>query len=206
MTTRALLREVAMLRELMESRINSQKEVVETRLTAMDKAVVLLQTSTELQRTVILSQVEQLKDLHGEKFQGVQRQFTERDERTKSTAELNQKAIDAALQAAKELVGVQAKSNEQTNAKTESMLVKQVEGIIDLIKTNALSTSDKIEANAKSANDRNDGMKERIAMMESRQSAYESRGKGAGDMWGVIIGVIGVVAAVAIVVATVMHK
>jgi hypothetical protein len=136
----------------------------------------------------------------------VQRQFTERDERTKSTAELNQKAIDAALQAAKELVGVQARGNELNSAKIESLLVKQVEGIIDLIKTNASSASDKIDANAKSAADKIDDMKERIATLESRQSAYESRGKGAGDMWGYIIGALGVIAAIAVVAATAMHK
>lgn len=82
LTTAALTREV-----------QSLKELILTRLDAMDKALILLQTRADRVPSEVDIKVGQLQALHGEKFRSVDNQFI-----ASSTA------LAAALQAAKEAV------------------------------------------------------------------------------------------------------
>jgi hypothetical protein len=100
--------------------------------------------------------------------------------------------VDAALQAAKEAVGEQNKSNALAIAKSEATFTKQIDQIGVLI-----STLQK-------------GLDEKIDDLRARQTVSESRKAGAGDLWGIIVGVVGIVIAIAAgtiaVAAIVYHR
>lgn len=122
LTTEALLREINNLRLLLSSRMD-----------AMDQATALrLDATTHLQSDG-RRRVEHLHELITEKFAGVQTQFTERDVRTESEKRAAKEALDAALLAAKELVGV---TNENTT--------KQVGEVKSLITTQNSATEQRI--------------------------------------------------------------
>ena len=175
LTTQQLLREITMLREL-----------IETRLDGMDKAIELLQTSTDKFPSVVNEEIKQLEALHNEKFHSIEVQFSERDTRTEQTSRDSKVAVDAALQAAKEAVGEQNKSSALAIAKSEAATTKQIDQIGFLINTTALGVNDKI-----------DDIKTRI-------TSVEGHSKGLGDGWGFIVGAGGVVLAIIAVVGLMM--
>lgn len=156
LTTQLLTREVACLRE-----------IIEARLDGMDKAIELLQRATDRHPAEITAAVDQLQELHEEKFGSIQTQFSERDTRTESTARDSKIAIDAALQAAKEAVG-----------KTEISFTKQIDAIGNLINATAVAVNDKIDD------------------VKGRLNAIEGRSKGIGDVVGYIVGAAGLLVAI----------
>jgi len=89
LTTELTLREIANL-----------KEVIETRLDGMDKAIALVQVFADKNPDFITDQIEQLHQLHDEKFHSIGIQFSERDLRYTKINEESEKAIGAALKAA----------------------------------------------------------------------------------------------------------
>jgi hypothetical protein len=181
LTTQQTLREVSMLRD-----------VLETRLTGMDKAIQLLQGATDKFPALIESSVYRLQALHDEKFKSIALQFSERDVRTEQTSRDNNVALTAALQAAKEAVGEQNKSNVLANTKSEAAFTKLIDQLSVLIDRTDKSLSDKIEDS-----------KERIGVIEKnaneRLTAMESHSKGSRDtshdIWGYLVGFGGLVIA-----------
>jgi hypothetical protein len=191
-TTEQLQREIMMSRELIETLVTGQNRVIETRFDGMDVAIKLLQTQTDRLPQHILDAVHQLQSLHEEKFRSIETQFVERDTRTEQTSRDSKVAVDAALQAAKEAVGEQNKSNALAIAKSEATFTKQIDQIGVLI-----STLQK-------------GLDEKIDDLRARLQAIESMKKGAGDLTGVAIAVVGVVvafvlAAAAVAAITIRH-
>jgi hypothetical protein len=167
LTTQQLLREITMLREL-----------IETRLDGMDKAIELLQTSTDRFPTIVNDEIKQLQELHEEKFHSIAIQFAERDTRGEQTSRDSKVAVDAALQAAKEAVGEQNKSSALAIAKSEAATTKQIDQIGFLINTTTMGINDKIED------------------IKTRISTSEGRSNGLGDSWGYIFGAGGLVLAI----------
>lgn len=151
LTTQQLWREIAAL-----------KELVFTRLAAMDTAIVVAHDDLVRVPTDVQKQVGNLKDLHEEKFAGVkaefatrdalvnekfasiQTQFKERDTRAEQTSKDSKVAVDAALQAAKEAVAEQNKSSALAIAKSEAATAKQIDQLVVLIATTSKSSDDKI--------------------------------------------------------------
>lgn len=151
LTTAALLREVASL-----------KELVFTRIDAIDKAITvahddLVRVPTEVQKTVgnlrdlhdqrfeaVEKELEYRTTLYNEKFASVQTQFRERDTRVEQTAKDNKVAVDAALSAAKEAFGEQNKSSALAIAKSETSIAKQIDSLVALITTATKALDDKI--------------------------------------------------------------
>ena len=144
LTTEQLLRETASLREIVEAQISGNRLVFEARLAGMDTALQLLQTTTDKQPVLVDGKLGHLRVLHEEKFTSIQVQFTERDVRTEQTAKDSKVAVDAALQAAKEAVGEQNKSNAASIAKQEAAFTKQIDQIVLLITSNNDNTEGKI--------------------------------------------------------------
>ena len=175
LTTQQLLREITMLREL-----------IETRLDGMDKAIELLQTSTDRFPTIVNDEIKQLQELHEEKFHSIATQFSERDTRGEQTLRDSKVAVDAALQAAKEAVGEQNKSSALAIAKSETATTKQIDQIGLLISTTVLGVNDKIDD------------------IKSRITSVEGHSKGLGDGWGYIVGFGGVVLAIIAVAGLIM--
>ncbi len=110
------------------------REILETRLDAMDIATELNKAATDKLPVYICDKIASLSKLVDEKFTGVEKQFVERDTRTDKIAELGQKALEAALSAAKEAVG-----------KTEVSFTKQIDAVITQIQAEKKATDDKFE-------------------------------------------------------------
>lgn len=162
LTGQLIAREVGMLRELLETRLN-----------AMDKAMALFQESITRVPTDVDKQVGHLKQLHEEKFDGVQKQFSERDVRVEQTSRDSKVAIDAALQAAKEAVGQQTQASDRAIAKSETATSKQLDQLAVQIQTETRALDGKIG-----------DLKERLTLIEGR-------GSGMASSWGVAVAVIG---------------
>lgn len=179
LTTQQLQREITATKEVVETKLNGIREKIETRIEGMDKAIELLQASTNKFPDNIERAVERLQELHDEKFSSIETQFIDRDTRTEQTSRDSKVAVDAALQAAKEAVGEQNKSNALAIAKSETTFTKQIDQIGVLITTMQKNFDDKM-----------DDMKERIQAAETRMQGMESQKKGSTDNWSIISAVI----------------
>jgi hypothetical protein len=113
LTTEQLRRELAALRELLE-----------TRLDDMDKATELLSATVNRTPTEVDKQITHLRELQDQKFQSIALQFIERDAR-----------VEAALQSAKELVTAQNEANTSAATKTEASFTKQIDQTGAIIST-----------------------------------------------------------------------
>src|SRR6185369_12355894 len=163
LTTQQLMREIA-----------NMKELFETRLDAMDKAVTLLQAIANRSPTIgeVVSQFT-------EKFQGINTQFKERDLRVEQTARESKVAVDAAFSAQKEAVSEQNKSAAAAIAKSEANTTKQIDAIGSQIVQIAKATDDKI-----------DDLKGRLGLIEGRSA-------GVQQGWGWITSAAAAIAALA---------
>jgi hypothetical protein len=151
LTTSQIQREVRSVREILEQQINGNDRVVATRINGMDKAIELVQKRTDEIPTLVKEQVGQLQALHEGMFKAVETQFRERDTRVEQTKIDGNKAIDAALQAAKEAVG-----------KTEIGFTKQIDAQQVVINTMAEGFDGKIG-----------DIKDLISKLESRMQTAE---------------------------------
>lgn len=158
LTTLQLQREVASL-----------KELVFTRLDAMDKAMELFNANITRVPTDTDKQISHLKELvferfnvELERFSSIATQFAERDVRTEQTAKDSKVAVDAALQAAKEAVGEQNKSSALAIAKSEASTVKQIDQMSLLIQTGNKAIDDKF-----------DDIKDRLTRIEGKGEGGE---------------------------------
>jgi hypothetical protein len=125
--------------------------------TAVDKAVeTLRQLTWERFATVTV------------KFEGITTQFSERDTRVNQMAEASKEALNAALQAAKELVGGQQQGNS--------------------LAITALGTT--FQQTTKATDEKIDDLKERLTRIEGT-------GKGRTDVWGYVVAVAGLLIALA---------
>jgi hypothetical protein len=173
LTTEGIRREVGMLRELLE-----------TRLDGMDRAMALFQENITRVPTDVDKQVGHLKALHEEKFLSIEVQFRERDVRTEQTSRDSKVAVDAALQAAKEAVGEQNRSSALAIAKSETATVKQIDQQGLLIATATSGLNDKI-----------DDLKARLTLMEGRGSGMLASWAVAVAVFGMLLGVGGLILA-----------
>ena len=137
LTTQSLLREIAALKELVESRISSVANIFDEKI----KQVVA--------RT-------------DEVFSRIDVQFIERDKRTEQLAIASSTAIAAALQAAKEAVGAQNTSNSIAISKSETSTLESLRQLRDLFQADSRSTNEKIN-DIKSRVDKGEGTHTGIA-------------------------------------------
>jgi hypothetical protein len=122
LTTQALLREIAAVKELFD-----------TRFSATEQAVELIRARLEHILIIIDEKVEHLQALTDEKFNGIGTRFAEARYLTEQTSRNDKLALDAALQAQKEDVGKQNDSNNASISKTEVLFTKQIDGLNDKI-------------------------------------------------------------------------
>jgi hypothetical protein len=172
LTTQALIREVDALRVEIQQQSSSLREVIETRLNGMDKAIELLQVTSDRAPTAVDAKINNLKELHGEKFLGVQRQFDERDIRANQTILDSKAAVAAALQAAKEAVGLQTEASDRAIAKSEAATTEQMKQL-----------GVQIQTETRALNEKNDDVKDRLTRIEGRGSGYSTS-------WAVGMGVL----------------
>lgn len=174
----------------LEKAIASVREILETRLDAYDKAIQLLEAEKEKLPSLIAESVAHLKTWHNEKFEGVAQRFTSLETQTDKIAALNQTAIAAALLAAKELVGIQNTSNTNAIDKSSAAFTKQIENIVELIRTNTKSTDDKY----------ND-LKDRLTALESSKKGTN---EGIGMIGSIMLGVVSLIAVLVAIAALII--
>jgi hypothetical protein len=162
-----LRREISSSREIVETQLNGLRQIFETRTGGLERDMVLLQARAERLQTTIQVEIGHLERLHQEKFDSITTQFKERDTRTEQTSRDSKVAVDAALQAAKEAVGEQNKSNALAIAKSEATFTKQIDQIGVLVTSMGKGFDDKVDD------------------IKSRLQAMESQRKGAGDVWAI---------------------
>jgi len=124
LTTQQMLREVASLKELLL-----------TRMDAMDHATTLRIETWHDEPKKMRDLVQNLEQLHAEKFSSIAQQFAERDTRTEQATSSGAQALAAALQAAKELVGAQGEASAAAAVKSETSFTKQIDQIGTIIQT-----------------------------------------------------------------------
>ena len=219
LTTQQLGREILALREIIESRLDG-----------MDKAINLLSEAASRSPSIaevvakgderfraIENHIEkahsQLKELQeqkvnalklahderlsgiiltiDERFSSIATQFKERDTRTEQTSKDSKVAVDAALQAAKEAVGEQNKSNALSISKSEAAFTKQIDQIGTIITTTAKGVDDKI-----------DDIKGRLQIIEAKTSGKEA---GMSTLLGWIFGAFGLLAALSTTILAIFH-
>src|ERR1039458_7269671 len=122
LTTQAQLREISLLKELLDTKFRSTDESIE-----------ILRTTVEKIYAVVDDKVAHLKALDDEKFAGVDKRFSEARYLTEQTSRNDKLALDAALQAQKEDVGKQNDSNNASISKTEVLFTKQIDSLNDKI-------------------------------------------------------------------------
>lgn len=140
-------KQIARLQELQEEKTRAAatsveliRDVLQTRLDGMDKAIRLLQDTADRLPIRIDEKIASLSDVHEEKFRSIAVQFVERDVRTEQTSRDSKVAVDAALQAAKEAVAEQNRSSALAISKSEAGTVKQIDqqGLLIQTATSAL--------------------------------------------------------------------
>ncbi len=151
--------------EALHREINSLRDLLETKLGALsdwvDKRFDWIEKNrTEQKQDLVASRLEQKQD--------------------------SQDALRAALQAQKESVVEQNKSNAAAADKSEKAFTKQIDAIGELIRTTAKSTDDKVDD------------------LKTRFTGTEGRHKGIGDSWGYLVGFIGIVAAIVAIIGLVV--
>lgn len=150
LTTESLLREINHLKELTSERFETHKvrtDSIENRLNHK-----YVETADAIRN---------LRDLHEEKFQGL-------DKLGRQAREDNQTRLDAAF-----------KSANDTRDKIEESLTKQIEAV------------------TKATNEASKATNEKIDRLTSRLDTGEGKSKGAGDLWGYLIAIVGLAVAAA---------
>lgn len=181
LTTQMTWREIGALKELLETRLDAMDEALNvarnnyTRVpTDIDKAIGPL-------RELLTTRLETID----ERFSGVSQRFEERDLRFKQVEEASKDAVAAALQSAREANAEQAKNFASSIDKSEAALNKQIEGIAQIAQT-GLAAQAAVSAD----------LKDRMTRIESgmegaRGQRVEARAE-SGALWVVVGGVLGV--------------
>lgn len=131
--------------QMMAREMGALKEIIFTRLDAMDRAIVLFNDGITRVPTDTDKQISHLKELHDEKFASIQTQFSERDVRVEQTARDTKVAVDAALQAAEKAVEKQNEAFSLSINKSEAATLKQIDGQAQLIQSATEALNSKID-------------------------------------------------------------
>lgn len=150
-TTASLQRESSALKELLLQRITA----VEQGIQIAHENLVRVPTDVDKAISHLREVVEAKLDTVQEKFAGIATQFRERDTRVDQTAALAKQALDAALQAAKELVGTQSASFVASIEKSDASTEKRFDALQLTIAAVTTGVTDKI-----------DDLKDRLTLLE----------------------------------------
>ena len=142
LTTQQLREGLSDLEKLIGVQLNAMNEATHLRLERLQNVPGEIDARIEHLRDLTRERfdredekVERLESLHNALFAGIALQFHERDTRTDQTAATSKQALDAALLAAKELVGQQNEANAAAATKAELSTIKQIDQIVVLIGT-----------------------------------------------------------------------
>ena len=132
-------------------------ETIDQRINGIDKASVILADNVNRVPTLLDREMARMIALSDEKFNGVQRQFSERDVRSDADRRAAETAVNAALSAQKEAVAQQNAAYAASGAKSEAATTKQIDGIVALLGSQSTGLNDKI-TDLNRRMDRGDGL------------------------------------------------
>jgi hypothetical protein len=152
--------------QLVDRALAAFREVMETRLAAMDRATKLvaddieritrdrdrdlehmqedIDRATSAEHELVLSLIANVQDVSRERFDAIAIQFAERDTRTTQTIRESRAALDAALAAAKEAVNEQNKANSTAIGKSEEGTKERLDALGQLTSSSYQALDDKI--------------------------------------------------------------
>jgi hypothetical protein len=164
LTTQALLREVSSLKEIIDTRLRAMDQAIEVRKNEVDRVkhesdgqVAALKDTIQALIVEKFNTINERFSTMDEKFEGIQTQFVERDERVKDSAIARDTAVAAALQAQKEAAFESKQSFEKGIDKSEKASGERVGQLQVFVEQGLRSLSDKID-DLKSRMDRGEGM------------------------------------------------
>jgi len=176
--------------------IASLESRIDARIDAMDKASRLLHEDftrfpTETDRRLahlqelIFSKLDAVARVTEQQFNAIGMRFEEMDKRTAQLSVADKTAIAAALQAQKEAAGAQNESNAAANAKMEKnfaeLIAQNQTLLMEVRRNNEIQIGD----------------------LKSRVDKGEAHGKGVGDVWGWVVGGVGLLFGFASIIALV---
>jgi hypothetical protein len=133
--TQLLAQDVRAAPSVAAAPIAALRELMESKLAGMEAAVVLQNQASAAFPVEVRTEIAHLKALHEERFTSIGTQFAERDIRTDQASKAAKEALDAALQAAKELVNAQGEASSAAAVKSETSFTKQIDQIGTIIST-----------------------------------------------------------------------
>jgi hypothetical protein len=116
-----------------DGKLAAFRDVVEVRLSGMDRATELVARDIAAIPGMISTSVGHLRELYEVKFEGIAQQLVERDVRAAGLQQAGTDALAAAFRAAKELGIAQNEAGAQANAKTEVAVGQQIKALTDKI-------------------------------------------------------------------------
>ena len=143
------------------------KDLIETRLEAMDRAQAIFEGNLNRVPTAVQLAIGTLRELTDEKFRGVFEQFALRDKGVKETAELTGLALAAALASA-----------EKASGRQNDSFTKQIDLMAETVKTLSSTLNDKL----------ND--------LRQTQTLVSGNSAGKTALWGWMAGAVGIVISV----------
>ena len=181
-------------------RVNAElKELIFTRLDAMDKAMVLFNENMTRVPTDTDKQIRHLRELlferfetQNEKFASVQKQFMDRDVRVDQAAKDAKISLDAALSSAEKAVAKQNESFALSIQKSETATNKQIDTQSQLLQSLTAALNDKID-DLKGRMTRQEGAEiGSHASTTQRQAAGNSQANWGGLIVGIILAVVAI--------------
>lgn len=179
LTTAALKTAMDGLRELAEQRFRAIEAEIALNKTTVDKTDDRLVLRLDNIPTRIDAAFAQLQRLTDERFKAVDQQFAGRDT-----------ALSAALLAQKASVDDQNRANAAASQKAETATTKQIESIQTLLASQAKAIDDKISVLS-------GNIAEVRALLTGSVGSATGRQSGQSDLWGYLIGGLGIVVAIA---------
>jgi hypothetical protein len=208
--------------QLVDRALNNFREVVETRLAAMDTATELLAKELEKinddtggqhrhmrddfdrqvnsLRELLVGKIMNVSEVSEERFKAVATQFTERDTRISQAEVERQKSLDAALAAAKEAVAAQQTANAASAAALQA-------ANSEAIGKSELAIKEKVDAlvtlmttSNKAMDDKIADLKERLDQSEGRRGGHDTSIRNLATIIGLVIAALAV--AVTVIVST----
>jgi len=221
LTTKLVMREIASVRELLEAKITEVNKIIAIYKEEWHRTLDEMKTASECQAKLVSNHfgfiderygehkssnekgledvkayirinvdgvrdlVDSLKQYHAESMDVVTRRFEILEKDIDRRSADNKTAVDNAFLAAKEAVNEQNRSNNLAISKSEAAFSDQIRQMSVNIQTMNNAVTDKI-----------DDVKDRINVLERTSKATEGHGRGISDMWGWMVGVIGIIATV----------
>lgn len=184
----------------MEERIIALRDLIQTRLEAMDKAGEIFADNLNRVPTLLDRETARLEKLFEERFKGVQMQFAERETRataaetaakeaTAALAVASTSAVSAALQAQKDSAFATQQSNTEAIRKSELGFTNEILALKTLINATKEALTDSV-TELRSRMDRGEGSDR--GHKEARTDSYANVGAISLAI-GSVVGIIGIV-------------